>query len=184
MQEHWQSSAPGPEAALTHVPHQEPQGATVPLLPGAAGAAVCVGRVPSGVCRRDDSKVLVMVSSMRGVSATEQSEECCRHQTPTLGCTLCSFSEFLDRRCLLHSALPSPPNRGGHPGEGITELTNITGLSYSLGRPPTPELRDPGRALPPTPQLQWEGQAGKLRSSKLKDTLLPGSAHQVRGREL
>lgn len=65
---------------------------------------------------------------------------------------------------------------GRHPAEVITELTNITGLSYSLGRPPAPELRDPG-----SPQV---GQAGKPRSSKLKGTLLPGPEHQVCGKEL
>lgn len=48
VQGHWQSSAPGPEAADIHLPHQEPQGATVPLLPGAPGAAAPVGNIPSG----------------------------------------------------------------------------------------------------------------------------------------
>lgn len=87
---------------------------------------------------------------------------------------LSSFLPFLTGRSL----------EDQHPAEVISELTDVTGLSYSLGRPPTPELRDPGSSLPPTTQPQGEGQAGKLRPSKLKDTLLPGSEHQVHGKKL
>lgn len=77
------------------LPHQEPQGAMVPLLTGASGwredkrvrAAVRMGSraptFPLEVSKYDDSKLLVMISRMRDVSATEQHEECCRHSPST-----------------------------------------------------------------------------------------------------
>lgn len=52
-----------------------------------AGAAVSMGSraptFPLEACKRDGSKMLVMISRMRGVSAAEQSEECCRHSSST-----------------------------------------------------------------------------------------------------
>lgn len=38
---------------------------------------------PLEVCMYDDSKLLVMISRMRDVSATEQHEECSRHGPST-----------------------------------------------------------------------------------------------------
>lgn len=38
---------------------------------------------PLEVCKYDDSKLLVMISRMRDVSATEQHEECRRHGPST-----------------------------------------------------------------------------------------------------
>jgi len=77
----------------------------VPLPPGASGrreaerarAAVRTGSraptFPLEVCKYDDSKLLVMISRMRDVSATEQHEcsdcEQSFHKTPTLGCAFC-----------------------------------------------------------------------------------------------
>lgn len=147
VQEHWQSSAPGPGAAGTHPPHQEPQGGTVPLLPGAPGAAGCVGSAPSGALQawwlqdaRDDFQ--------------DEGCQCCRHlalpPSTHAGLHPCRLSELSERRCWVHSAASFPLLTGtGHPAEVISALT---GLSQNLGRPPAPELRDPGRLLPPTIQ--------------------------------
>lgn len=64
---------------------------------------------PLEVCKYDDSKLLVMISRMRDVSATEQHEECSRHSPSTKHPRWAGFSaESAGRRCLVPSITSFP----------------------------------------------------------------------------
>lgn len=67
-------------------------------------------------------------------------------------------------------------------------LSLTMGLSDSFGRSQTPELRDLGSPLPPPSPREIKGDVTpKLRSSKLKDTVLSSPVvpeHEVCGKEL